>query len=979
MASVGTATLNVVPKIDGLPEAIRKAGEQAAPEFSSGMSAKSGVIIGAFSAITQKAMSAVNSSMDAAISRFDTLNNFPTVMQNLGYSAEQADSAISQISDRLSNLPTTLDQMVALTQGLVTVTGDLEKAKDVGLALNDMLVASGSSTQTMASAQNQFQQILAKGVPQMEDWRSLVTAMPGQMDQLAKSLLGPTANANDLYSALGGGGNEVTVTLDQLMDEMVRLDREGGESFASFQEQAETAAGGVATNIANMKNAITKGIASVMDEIGSDNISMVFTDIKGAINDAFKVIRDVTPTVLPALQGVFEVLKSFGPAILGGAGAAFAVRTFADVIGKTTQAILGLGTPLGATTAIFGALAAAVGVGVSIYGQYKTRVENAEKATVGLNEAVSRATLLDEYAGKIQGIGSAAESSAVPIHVLNESIANHVDKINEISDKAEEEIASLNTAQSVIQQYVGQTDLSTQAQGRLEYALKTVNEQFGLQLTQADVLSGTYTDQDGNVQNLVASIESLIDAKKREIQLDALSEQLGEAYAAQQESRIAYAEKLKEADEQREIALNNLRSGNISDNEYKEGLQKIDEEVQRFKDDLDSTNSAVNDLEKELGDTQRSATDAADAFDAWGEKMEMLPSLLKTFSTGTLPDLKDDLRDLGADTEELSKLSEDELKLLAKNYDGTAASLIGILDEFKIGMSNISDEVKNNVSSIQSTMDELKITEPLNDAEIDVDQFILKLSEANVSTETLKTLGTNNLLALASACKGNIASMVTAISDYNKVDLKDKDGNVTIDESTLIDAQGHIYTWNGTTLERLDGEAVVDDTSLVNAQGRVYTWNGSYLELLRGSANIDGDLEEKVNLKDDWNKNGLNSYTATAAITMDVATNTPGAVGPVKMAKGGLRYHADGFIAAKPTFISPTDVVGEAGAEAIIPLTNKHYVEPFAKTVADLMGESSKPTVINNYYWNNTRVEDGTRMNEAMQAVAREARMRERA
>ena len=37
----------------------------------------------------------------------------------------------------------------------------------------------------------------------MEDWRSLTTAAPGQMDQLAKSMLGPTANANDLYAALG--------------------------------------------------------------------------------------------------------------------------------------------------------------------------------------------------------------------------------------------------------------------------------------------------------------------------------------------------------------------------------------------------------------------------------------------------------------------------------------------------------------------------------------------------------------------------------------------------------------------------------------------------------------------------------------------------------------------------------------------------------------------------------------------------------
>ena len=130
-------------------------------------------------------MSAVSSHVDSAISRFDTLNNYPTVMQALGYSAADADSSISKMSDRLQSLPTRLDDMVSLVQGLVTTTGDLGKATDVGLALNDMLVAAGASTQLSSAAMEQFRQILAKGKPEMEDWRSLTSAMPGQMDQLA--------------------------------------------------------------------------------------------------------------------------------------------------------------------------------------------------------------------------------------------------------------------------------------------------------------------------------------------------------------------------------------------------------------------------------------------------------------------------------------------------------------------------------------------------------------------------------------------------------------------------------------------------------------------------------------------------------------------------------------------------------------------------------------------------------------------------
>ena len=118
-----------------------------------------------------------------------------------------------EVELRLSTLPTRLDDMVSVVQGITATVGDLDKATDVGLALNDMLIASGSSTQLCSAAMEQFRQILSKGKPEMEDWRSLTTAAPGQMDQLAKSMLGPTANANDLYAALGGD-----LTSDQVRD-----------------------------------------------------------------------------------------------------------------------------------------------------------------------------------------------------------------------------------------------------------------------------------------------------------------------------------------------------------------------------------------------------------------------------------------------------------------------------------------------------------------------------------------------------------------------------------------------------------------------------------------------------------------------------------------------------------------------------------------------------------------------------------------
>lgn len=180
-------------------------------------------------------MSSISSHVGSAVSRFDTLNNYPKVMQSLGYSAKESEASIGLMSERLSSLPTRLDDMAASVQGISVITGDLDKATRAGLALNDMLVASGSSTQLTSAAMEQFRQMLSKGKPEMQDWKSLVQAMPGQLDQLAKAMLGPTASADDLYAALGGGKNDPTVTMDQLLDKMIELDVDGGGALKSFR------------------------------------------------------------------------------------------------------------------------------------------------------------------------------------------------------------------------------------------------------------------------------------------------------------------------------------------------------------------------------------------------------------------------------------------------------------------------------------------------------------------------------------------------------------------------------------------------------------------------------------------------------------------------------------------------------------------------------------------------------------------------
>lgn len=91
--------------------------------------------------IIGKAISTISNSVDDAISRLDTLNNFPKVMSNLGIGAEDAEKSINKMSKKLAGLPTTLDDGAMAVQRFTSSNKDINKSTEYFLALNNALLA----------------------------------------------------------------------------------------------------------------------------------------------------------------------------------------------------------------------------------------------------------------------------------------------------------------------------------------------------------------------------------------------------------------------------------------------------------------------------------------------------------------------------------------------------------------------------------------------------------------------------------------------------------------------------------------------------------------------------------------------------------------------------------------------------------------------------------------------------------------------
>lgn len=239
--------------------------------------------------------STILSNVDAAIKRVDTLSNYSRVMSNLGAGSVQANASIQKLSNKLIGLPTTLDDASGAVQRFTSVNSNISRSTDMFLALNNAILAGGASSEIQKSALEQLSQSYAKGKPDMFEWRSAMTAMPAQMKQVAEAM--GFVNASALGEALRNG----TVSMDQFMDTIMKLNTQGINGYHSFEEQARNATGGIATSIANMRTAIVRGMADVMNTIGQSNIAGFFTNIAKAINSCIPYVVAFTKVVMVAV------------------------------------------------------------------------------------------------------------------------------------------------------------------------------------------------------------------------------------------------------------------------------------------------------------------------------------------------------------------------------------------------------------------------------------------------------------------------------------------------------------------------------------------------------------------------------------------------------------------------------------------------------------------------------------------------------
>lgn len=412
MAEVASAYVTLIPHFKDLSGYIEgalggtkatssaaAAGSKAASSFASSFAG--GAIMGAVSSVVSSAMGAISSSLGSAVARVDTMNNFPRVMESLGFSADTAQGSIDRMASRIDGLPTSLNALTSMTQRLTATTGDLDYATTLSIALNDALLAGGASTVDVERALVQYTQALAKGKPELEDWRTLQEVMPGQLNAIAKAMMGADASSNDLYQAMKDG----VFTMEDFNAALITLDNEGMEGMASFEQQARSSTKGIGTAMTNVGNRVSKALGSVIEAIGPDAIAGAIDRFSSGIVVAGNGVASFVSSVKGSLSSLVGKVKQTDEFAALSEAVGRLREAFAwlkpDIDGAVTSLIESDGV-FGAVRGAVWALASGIDKAASYMNLFKSKAEEC-----GAFEALSSALgVLGKLADEARGVFS---------------------------------------------------------------------------------------------------------------------------------------------------------------------------------------------------------------------------------------------------------------------------------------------------------------------------------------------------------------------------------------------------------------------------------------------------------------------------------------------------------------------------------------------------------------------------------------------
>lgn len=626
-------------------------------------------------------------------------------MQQMGFSAQEADASMSKLSDGIDGLPTTLDGVASSTKQLAITTGDLEGSTDLALALNDAFLASGSSAEDASRGMTQYTQMLSSGKVDMQSWKTLQETMPYALREMATELIGTGASTQDLYKAMQSG----EVTFDMFNDKLVELDTSTG----GFAETARVSTGGIGTAWKNMQTAITRGTANIITSIDTnlaaaslpnleESIKMVGAAFKSFLDKIAVVAGYIIKTAAPAIKLIGNNLDIVIP-IAGAFIALWAttkLATFITDAGGVVNVLKNVASALNAATI------------AKIKDGAETLYLNALYAKDAIQKGISTvATIANTAATKLAGTAHAVAAGQVSLFslalnaipfvaiiagavALVAGIAKIISSVSSVSKETKEYTKSINENIEARKEDISTSSAEAEASAVLANKLIDLSNKTDKTATDistmkvyADSLNdslgeGTVViDEYTGAMNITEdALYNLIDAMKAEAEAAVYQEKLTEAAR----DRVDATEKLTEAEEKLEAIEKQMTDTSIGNADT---MSYLSVEYNKAQAEVDALKGTVSEIDSEMDGYSESIVDATNKTSDLGNATAEATGKAATSIA------------------ELSESQQSAIENMKTAYTSLKDQTTNVFDAIEVETGSTIEQMKNN---LQSNIDTVK-------------------------------------------------------------------------------------------------------------------------------------------------------------------------------------------------------------------------------------------------------------------------------
>lgn len=814
-----------------------------------------------------KALGVVTSSLGDAVKRVDTMNQFPKMMEQLGFSSEDATRSIETLSAGIDGLPTALDTVVDTTQRLAMITNDLGEATKLTLALNNAFLASGKGPAEAARGLEQFTQMLSTGTVDMQSWKTLVETMPQALDMVAKSLLGAEAGQMDLYAALKDG----EITFQDFTDAIILANDE-------LSDLAQVGTEGIATSFTNLQTAVVRGVANMVtafDElvksVTGKTIAQNLNSLKGVINSVFNTMTGVIKGSTPIVQGlvvVFDLLlktlKFLAPVIVGVTTAILllnAVRKVTEyfkVMDATVKALQGtklmyITVTKAVTSEAIAGTVAQKALGIA-YGLLTGQLSIATVATTTLKVAMT--ALSGPIGWVIAGI-----ATVVAVGVgLWQTVGQTSDKVKELTESTNEAdsatrklVNSAKESSKAFDKQIGNIESNADANRKMiksldDLAKKEVKTKADRKEITSLVDSLNHSMKDLNLtydkernslnestQALLARVDAIEKQEKANATLERLN-QINQEQEALEAQAIINKRELTQAQNELSDASFNWFGKNNELKESVENLQEAELALAETKQSLTAEYQLASDqyaqalAEQELAIQQYVEAHGV-SYDILSDKQKTVVDDMKS----KFGEYRDAAVDMFGQIEDTMKGTNDAGKEYVKSSSEIYNELITNLEHNQAVLETLED----NMNSLRDRFEQLGL-----------DSAILE-QLANLGPEAAPYIQ-----ALADSSDEELANLSTTFSEGGETAMQAFLAAFGIDESQLPDGFSNLISDVETSLQSQIEEA--DFGSLMEPIGE---------DLIEGAiSGVEGKSEGLATATSDAAQDGIDSFKETSGV-----------------------------------------------------------------------------------------------------------------